>query len=175
MKIFKPPIFALGNGWQVSRLFWSWLTVSIFIVFSLFVFASPVFAQTSETNPPAELLKKMSLEELMNLDVTSVARQPEPYSQAPAAIQVVTGDDIRRSGASSIPEALRLADSLNVAQQNSHDWAISARGFNAGLANKLLVLMDGRAIYTPLFSGVFWNVQDYLLEDIDRIEVISGP
>jgi len=107
--------------------------------------------------------------------VTSVSKSPEKLSEAASAIQVITGDDIRRSGASSIPEALRLADNLDVAQQNSHDWSISARGFNAGLANKLLVLMDGRAIYTPLFSGVFWNVQDYLLEDIDRIEVISGP
>ncbi|MDB6019021.1 MAG: TonB-dependent receptor [Pedosphaera sp.] len=119
--------------------------------------------------------KKMSLAELMSLDVTSVSRQAEPYGQAPAAIQVITQDEIRRSGASSIPEALRLADNLNVAQKNSHDWAISARGFNTDLANKLLVLIDGRTVYTPLFSGVFWNVQDYLLEDLDRIEVISGP
>ena len=119
--------------------------------------------------------KKMSLEELMNLDVTSVSKQSEPYGQAPAAIQVITQDEIHRSGASSIPEALRLADNLEVAQKNSHDWGISARGFNTDLANKLLVLMDGRTLYTPLFSGVFWNVQDYLLEDIDRIEVISGP
>ncbi|HEY3658506.1 MAG TPA: TonB-dependent receptor [Steroidobacteraceae bacterium] len=120
-------------------------------------------------------LKQMSIEELMNLDVTSVSKQPEPYGRAPAAIQVITQDQIRRSGASSIPEALRLADNLDVAQQNSHDWSISARGFNTALANKLLVLVDGRSVYTPLFSGVFWNVQDYLLEDIDRIEVISGP
>src|SRR5260221_12503971 len=119
--------------------------------------------------------KKMSLEELMNLDVTSVSKQSEPYGQAPAAIQVITQDEIRRSGASSIPEALRLADNLEVAQKNSHDWGISARGFNTDLANKLLVLVDGRTVYTPLYSGVFWDVQDYLLEDIDRIEVISGP
>ena len=111
----------------------------------------------------------------MNLDVTSVTKQPTPYGQAPAAIDVITGDEIRRSGASSIPEALRLADNLDVAQKNSHDWAISARGFNTDLGNKLLVLMDGRSVYTPLYSGVFWDVQDYLLEDIDRIEVISGP
>ena len=78
-------------------------------------------------------------------------------------------------GATSIPEALRLADNLQVAQKNSHDWAISARGFNTDLANKLLVMIDGRTVYTPLYSGVFWDVQDYLLEDIDRIEVISGP
>src|SRR6202035_3930596 len=82
---------------------------------------------------------------------------------------------IRRSGATSIPEALRLADNLEVAQKNSHDWAISARGFNTALGNKLLVMIDGRTVYTPLYSGVFWDVQDYLLEDIDRIEVISGP
>jgi iron complex outermembrane recepter protein len=119
--------------------------------------------------------KKMSLEELMNQEVTSVAKQPEPLGHAPAAIQVVTGDEIRRSGASSIPEALRLADNLEVAQINSHDWAISARGFNSHLGDKLLVLMDGRAVYSPLYGGVLWNMQDYLLEDIDRIEVISGP
>ncbi|HTB85778.1 MAG TPA: TonB-dependent receptor [Candidatus Sulfotelmatobacter sp.] len=135
--------------------------------------------QTSSLNPadtagPA-VYKKMSLEELMNQDVTSVAKQPEPYGQAPAAITVITGDEISRSGASSIPEALRLADNLEVAQKNSHDWGISARGFNTSLANKLLVLIDGRSVYTPLYSGVFWDVQDYLLEDIDRIEVISGP
>src|SRR6267378_2831483 len=120
-------------------------------------------------------LKQLSIEELMNLDVTSVSKQPEPYGRAPAAIQVITQDQIRRSGASSIPEALRLADNLDVAQQNSHDWAITARGFNTALGNKLLVLVDGRTVYTPLFSGVFWDVQDYLMEDIDRIEVISGP
>jgi iron complex outermembrane receptor protein len=119
--------------------------------------------------------KKMSLEELMNQDVTSVAREPEPYGQAPAAIDVITSDEIQRSGASSIPEALRLADNLDVAQINSHDWAISARGFNTDLADKLLVMIDGRTVYTPLFGGVIWDEQDYLLEDIDRIEVISGP
>ena len=111
----------------------------------------------------------------MDQEVTSVAKQPEPYREAPAAIQVITGDEIRRSGASSIPEALRLADNLDVAQVTSSDWAISARGFNASVGDKLLVLMDGRSVYTPLFSGVIWNMQDYLLEDIDRIEVISGP
>src|SRR5207237_5796373 len=86
-----------------------------------------------------------------------------------------TAKDIRRPGATSIPEALRLADNLQVSQINAHDWAISARGFNTHLANKLLVLIDGRAVYTPLYGGVLWDVQDYLLEDIDRIEVISGP
>jgi len=173
---------------DVSLIFWRIKDVARMAIGSflrltglscLLIFANFTGAQTnmdfSPANASTTTLKKLSLEELMDLDVTSVARQPEPYGQAPAAIQVVTGDDIRRSGASSIPEALRLADSLNVAQQNSHDWAISARGFNSGLANKLLVLMDGRTVYTPLFSGVFWNEQDCLLEDINRIEVICGP
>src|SRR6266403_1533500 len=87
----------------------------------------------------------------------------------------VAQQDIRRSGASSLPEALRLASNLQVAQVDSRQWAISARGFNGTTANKLLVLIDGRTLYTPLFSGVFWDVQEVPLEEIDRIEVISGP
>ena len=145
------------------------------IVLDLIIFATSALAQTNNDVSPPAALKKLSLEELMDLDVTSVAKQPEPYGQAPAAIQVITSEDIQQSGASSIPEALRLADNLDVAQKNSHDWAISARGFDTALGNKLLVLIDGRAVYTPLFAGVFWDQQDYLLEDIDRIEVISGP
>jgi len=127
------------------------------------------------STPPPTDLKKLSVEELMNIEVTSVSKHLERLSKTASAIQVITQDEIRRSGATTIPEALRLADNLIVAQKNSHDWGISARGFNTELANKLLVLIDGRTVYTPLFSGVFWNVQDYLLEDIDRIEVISGP
>jgi len=132
-------------------------------------------APTEPVAPSVNSLKDLSIEDLMNIEVTSVAREPEKLQDAPAAIQVITGDDIERSGAESIPEALRLADNLEVAQQNSHEWNISARGFNTDLANKLLVMIDGRTVYTPLFSGVFWDAQDYLLEDIDRIEVISGP
>ena len=120
-------------------------------------------------------LKQLNVEDLMNVQVTSVARHPEKLIAAASAIQVITQEDIRRSGATSIPEALRLADNLQVAQKNSHDWAISARGFNTALANKLLVMIDGRTVYTPLYSGVFWDAQDYVLADIDRIEVISGP
>ncbi|HEY1764090.1 MAG TPA: TonB-dependent receptor plug domain-containing protein, partial [Opitutaceae bacterium] len=111
----------------------------------------------------------------MDIQVTSVSKEPEKLLDAAAAIQVVTNDEIARSGATSLPEALRLADNLEVAQENSHDWAISARGFDANLANKLLVLIDGRAVYSPLYGGVEWNVEDYLLADIDRIEVVSGP
>jgi iron complex outermembrane recepter protein len=137
--------------------------------------AGEVRAQTNAPVQTANELKGMSLEDLLDIEVTSVTKEPEKLSESPSAIQVITQDDISRSGASSIPEALRLADNLDVAQKNSHDWAISARGFNTALANKLLVMIDGRTVYTPLFSGVFWDVQDYLLEDVDQIEVISGP
>ncbi|HEY3760151.1 MAG TPA: TonB-dependent receptor [Verrucomicrobiae bacterium] len=131
-------------------------------------------ASTVDTNSP-NALKQLSLEQLMNMDVTSVSRTPEPYKEAPASLDLITSDEIERSGASSIPEALRLADNLDIAQKGSAGWAISARGFNTSLANKLLVLIDGRSVYTPLFAGVFWDQQDYLLADIDHIEVISGP
>ena len=134
-------------------------------------FADEAAAGTASTGD----LKQLSLEDLMNVKVTSVTKQPQKLLNAPSAIQVISAEDIRRSGATNIPEALRLADNLEVAQINAHDWAISARGFNANLANKLLVLIDGRAVYTPLYGGVLWNVQDVLLEDIERIEVISGP
>jgi iron complex outermembrane receptor protein len=96
-------------------------------------------------------------------------------SETASAIQVINQEDIRRSGAASLPEALRLASNLEVAQVDSRQWAISARGFNNTTANKMLVLIDGRTVYTPLYAGVFWDVQDPLMEDIDRIEVISGP
>ncbi|HEX6864371.1 MAG TPA: Plug domain-containing protein, partial [Thermoanaerobaculia bacterium] len=109
-------------------------------------------------------LKKLSIEELMEIDVTSVSRRSERLNDAAAAIIVITQEEIRRSGVTSLPEALRLVNSLHVARQSQRDWAISARGFNLTTANKMLVLIDGRSIYTPLFSGVFWDVQDTLLE-----------
>jgi iron complex outermembrane receptor protein len=120
-------------------------------------------------------LKELSVEDLMNIEVTSVSRRPERLLDVASAIQVITRDDIVRAGATSLPEALRLASNLQVAQIDSRQWAITARGFNSSAANKLLVLIDGRTVYTPLFSGVFWDVQDTPLADIDRIEVISGP
>ncbi len=117
----------------------------------------------------------MSMEELMNVEVYSVSKQLEKLSETGSAVQVITNEDIRLSGATSLPEALRLASNLYVAQDNSSDWAISARGFNTVLANKLLVMIDGRTVYTPLYAGVFWDIQNVLLEDVDRIEIISGP
>ncbi len=120
-------------------------------------------------------LADMSLEDLMNVTVTSAAKREQNLVDAAAAITVLTQEDIRRSGATSIPEALRLVPGLNVARINSSRWAISARGYNGQFANKMLVLIDGRVVYTPLFGGVYWDVQDTMLEDIDRIEVIRGP
>jgi iron complex outermembrane recepter protein len=120
-------------------------------------------------------LADLSLEQLANIEVTSVSRRAERLSDAAASIYVITNDDIRRSGVTSLPEALRLAPNLQVARTSASGYAISARGFNNAIGNKLLVLIDGRTVYTPLFSGVFWDAQDVMLEDIDRIEVISGP
>jgi iron complex outermembrane receptor protein len=148
---------------------------SLVFTLSLVCFAQPGFAQQPDSSPSAEALKKLSIEQLMNLQVTSVSKRPERLSQTASAIQVITQEDIRRSGATSLAEALHLATNLQVAQVDSRQWAISARGFNGTTANKLLVLVDGRTVYTPLFSGVFWDVQELPLVDIDRIEVISGP
>ena len=117
----------------------------------------------------------MSMEDLMNLQVTSVSKRTQKVADAAAAIFVLTQEDIRRSGATSIPEALRLVPGLEVARIDQNKWAIGSRGFNGRFDNKLLVLIDGRSVYTPLFSGVYWNVQDVMLEDVDRIEVIRGP
>ncbi len=117
----------------------------------------------------------LTLEELANIRITSVSKRAESLSDAPSSIFVIGNEDIRRSGATTIPEALRLAPNLQVARVDARNYAITARGFNNPFANKLLVLIDGRTVYTPLFSGVFWDVQDVVLEDIDRIEVISGP
>jgi iron complex outermembrane recepter protein len=140
----------------------------------LAVTAAPALA-APEPDVSTTSLKSLSVEELMDLEVTSVSKRPEKLSETASAIQVITREDIRRSGAATLAEALRLASNLQVAQKNAHGWGISARGFNTELSNKLLVLIDGRTVYTPLYSGVFWDAQDYLLEDIDRIEVISGP
>jgi len=120
-------------------------------------------------------LTELSLEELMNIEITSASKREEKLFKAAAAVHVITGEDLRRSGVTSIPEALRMAPGMQVARFDANKWAISSRGFNEVFSNKLLVLMDGRSVYTPMFSGVFWESQDLLLEDIERIEVIRGP
>lgn len=138
---------------------------------ALLCISIPASAQSSRERDLADL----SLEDLANLEVTSVSRRAERLADAPASLYVITGEEIRRSGVTSLPEALRLAPNLEVARIDARQYAISARGFNNSVGNKLLVLIDGRTVYTPLFSGVFWDAQDVLLEDVDRIEVISGP
>jgi iron complex outermembrane recepter protein len=129
-------------------------------------------ARSQET--PKDLGDK-SIEDLMNIEVTSVSKKDQKLSRTAAAIFVITQEDIRRSGANSIPDLLRMVPGLDVAQVNGSTWAISSRGFNDEFANKLLVLIDGRTVYSPLFSGVFWDVQQVPMEIIDRIEVIRGP
>jgi iron complex outermembrane receptor protein len=139
---------------------------------------SPVLAaggNAGDDPPGGGQLADLSLELLGEIEITSVSRRAEKLSEAPASIYVIQAEDIARAGASTLPEALRLAPNLQVAQVSASSWAISARGFNNSLGNKLLVLIDGRTVYTPLFSGVFWDQQELLLEDVERIEVISGP
>jgi iron complex outermembrane receptor protein len=137
---------------------------------------SILLCASSLAAPPVhDPLKDLSIEELSNIEVISVSKREERLSDAPTSVFVITAEDIRRSGVTSLPEALRLAPNLQVARVSANEYAISARGFNGTAANKLLVLIDGRSVYSPLFSGVFWDAQDVMLEDIERIEVISGP
>ena len=130
-------------------------------------------------HPPAHAdataLADLSLQELANLPVTSVSKRAEPLAGAAAAVYVITNDDIRRSGVRTLMGALRLAPNLQVAEANNQTWAIGSRGNNASTTDKFLVLIDGRIVYSPLFSGTFWDAQNVMLEDIERIEVVSGP
>lgn len=128
-----------------------------------------VFANT------APALMEMSLEELMNVEVTTVSKTPQLFSTIPAAVTVISNEEIRRSGATTIPDILRLVPGVHVARIDANKWAVSIRGFTDRFANKLLVLMDGRVVYDPLYAGTFWDIQDTVFEDIDRIEVIRGP
>lgn len=127
--------------------------------------------------PPSspDHLKKLSIEELLDVEVTLVSRSAEALRSSPAAIAVVSGESIRRLGATSVPEALRGVPGIFVGQRDSSSWAVGARGFNSVNSEKLLVLVDTRSIYTPLHSGVYWDVQDYFLHDIEQIEVVRGP
>jgi iron complex outermembrane receptor protein len=120
-------------------------------------------------------LKALSLEELSQIEVTTLSKEPAAAFRTPGAISVITGDDIRRSGATTIPEALRLAPGVEVARIDANKWSVGVRGFGTRLSRSVLVLIDGRSVYTPLFAGTYWEVQDTLLEDVDRIEVIRGP
>jgi iron complex outermembrane receptor protein len=138
--------------------------------------AAVASAAWADDQPLIENLRGLSIEQLANLQIASVSRRPEALGRAAAAVELITADQIQRSGAQSLPEVLRLARNLEVARVDAQRYAISARGFNSFQAsNKLLVLIDGRSVYTPLYSGVFWDQQHVPLQDIERIEVISGP
>ena len=153
-----------------SRIPVTWLAVGATAWLGV---TSDAAAQEEALTPAA--LKQMSIEQLMDVEVTSVSRSRESLIGAAAAVATVTDEDIRRSGATTVPEALRFVPGLYVAQATADSWSVSSRGFSGVNSQELLVLSDTRSIYTPLFSGVFWDVQDYLMEDIDRIEVIRGP
>ncbi len=144
--------------------------IAAFAMMSALSFSSAL----AETITEDDILN-MSLLELTNIEVTSVSKKAEKETDAAAAIFVITQEDIRRSGATAIPELLRMAPGITVTKAGSHDWTVTSRGSNDQFSNKLLVLMDGRTIYSPLFSGVIWDAQDTMIEDIDRIEVIRGP
>jgi len=142
-----------------------------FIALSGAAFGAEIPADGSQQNP----LKTLSLEQLGNVEVTTVSREPEAVWKTPAAIYVITQEDIQRSGASNIPEALRLAPGVEVARISSGEYAIGIRGFNSRLSRSVLVLIDGRTVYSTFTAGTYWETQDTLIQDIDRIEIIRGP
>ena len=155
------------------------LALTIALLFRITLVVPVVEAQDdlNARNPSLSLsaLKGLSLEQLANIDVTTESKQPVKLAHSPAAIDVLTGDDIRRSGVTTIVDALRLVPGVEVAKIDGNEWAVGIRGFGTRLSRSVLVLIDGRTVYTPLFAGTYWEVQDALLPDIDRIEVIRGP
>ena len=144
-----------------------------FLSFALWTARSGYAQQVQTTSPLA--LKRLTLEELSDIEVTTESKDPVKLSRTPAAVFVITREDIWRSGVTSLPEALRLAPGVEVARIDANNWAVGIRGFGTRLSRSVLVLIDGRTVYTPLFAGTYWQVQDTLLEDVDRIEVIRGP
>ena len=130
--------------------------------------------QSTDAKAPDDL-KQMSLEQLGDVEVTTVSKDPQQVQKTPAAVFVITQEDIRRSGATNIPEALRLAPGVEVARIDANHWSVAIRGFAGQFSKSLLVLVDGRSIYTPLFEGVYWDLPYVMLEDVERIEVIRGP
>jgi iron complex outermembrane recepter protein len=178
--------------WSGPRFVWhrvrkagsgSFIIANILFLFLLISGLAPrAWADTTDNSSSGEDpsatgqdLKQLSLEELGNVEVVSVSKEPEQIWRTPAAIFVITQEDIRRSGATSIPEALRLAPGVEVARIDANHWSVAIRGFAGQFSKSLLVLVDGRSVYTPLFEGVYWDIPYVMLEDVDRIEVIRGP
>ena len=172
------------SDWPAGTSLWDYLSRSrkivtllrtvplaiVMITIGPMILSGQIQAQSSPV-----VLKGMSLEELSQIEVTTPSKAPSKAIEVPAAIFVITGEDIRRSGATSIPEALRLAPGVEVARIDSNKWSIGIRGFGSRLNRSVLVLIDGRTVFTPLFDGTYWEVQDTMMDDIDRIEVIRGP
>jgi iron complex outermembrane receptor protein len=139
------------------------------------IFLTIYLSRLSTAYSDQDELMGLSVEDLLNVEVISVAKKAKSLNDSPAAIYVISQEDIKRIGATSVPEALRLAPGIDVSRIDANKWAISARGFNGRFANKLLVLIDGRNTYNRAFAGVYWENQDVMLEDVERIEVIRGP
>lgn len=155
---------------------WRFLPVFVFIFTLAQVAAEETPQEVQETPRVAEKdVGDLSIEELLNIKITTASRKEERVARTASSVSVLTQEDIRRSGVTSVAEALRMVPGVDVAQVNQHAWSISARGFQSVLANKLLVLIDGRSVYSPLYSGVYWDVQDTMLEDVERVEVVRGP
>jgi len=155
----------------------SFRNFAFFIVISgLLCVAAEAAAEPQDPNEGQDKgLFDMSIEQLMDVEISIASKKQEKMFEAAAAVYVITNEDIRRSGATCVPEALRMVPGLQVARINSNSWAITARGFQEQFGNKLLVLVDGRTIYNMVFSGVYWDAQDIMVEDIERIEVVRGP
>lgn len=143
--------------------------------FSVLLLAGVTVASADESRTNGPILANLSFEQLSQIQITTAAKRSESVANTAAAVTVLQGDDIIRSGATSVPEALRWVPGLDVAQINAAEWAITSRGFNGRFSNKLLVMVDGRSIYTPLLAGVYWDAVNPMLEDLDRIEVVRGP
>ena len=156
-----------------AKSIWRPIVVIVLLLLTGLVTESHADPQNDQANDKP--LKQLTLAELGNVEVTTTSKEPEEVWKTPAAVFVITQEDIRRSGATSIPEVLRLAPGVEVARVDSDHWSVGIRGFGAVLGSKVLVLIDGRSVYTPLFAGVYWQVQATPLEDIERIEVIRGP
>ncbi len=163
-------IFRISERW-VART----LLATVLFSFSGLAAAEETDGPPQDADHSGPSLTELSIQDLMNVQVTSVSKKEEKRTDAAAAIFVITQDDIRRAGVTKMADALRMVPGIDVAQISSNSWAVTSRGFNGAYANKLLVIVDGRCVYGPLFAGVFWQIEDMVLEDIDRIEVIRGP
>src|SRR5712692_5890478 len=168
MKEFVSENSNLNHGVSLCDL--DWRRTSLKIAASLLLLAGLMRGDKG-----LEGLKGLSLEQLGNIQVTTASKQPVKVARTPAAIYVITQEDIRRSGATSIPEVLRLAPGIEVARIDAVKWSIGIRGFGSRSTRSVLVVVDGRNVYSPLNAGVYWEVQDTLMEDVDRIEIIRGP